>query len=128
MVEAAVDDEGRVRVPRVDLAVDLGQVVNLDRVRAQMEGSVVFGLSLALRGEITAREGRIEQSTFHDYPVLRIYEAPREINVEIVASEAPAGGAGEPGVPPVAPALANAIFKACGQRLRDLPLRPAPRR
>lgn len=128
VVEAAVDDEGRVRVPRVDLAVDLGQVVNLDRVRAQMEGSVVFGLSLALRGEITAREGRIEQSNFHDYPVLRIYEAPREINVEIVASEAPAGGAGEPGVPPVAPALANAIFKACGQRLRDLPLRPAPRR
>lgn len=128
VIEVAVDAQGQVRVPRVDLAVDLGTVVNPDRVRAQMEGSVVFGLSLALQGEITAKGGAIEQSNFHDYPVQRIYETPRILNVEVVPSEAPPGGAGEPGVPPIAPALANAIFAACGQRLRDLPLRPQPKR
>ena len=124
VVEAAVDERGRVTVPRVDIVIDLGTVVNPDRVRAQMEGSVIFGLSLALQGEITVKKGAVVQSNFHDYPVQRINEAPRVINVTIVESEALPGGAGEPGVPPVAPALANAIFAACGQRLRDLPLRP----
>jgi isoquinoline 1-oxidoreductase subunit beta len=124
VVEAAVDEEGRVSVPRVDIAIDLGTVVNPDRVRAQMEGSVIFGLSLALTGEITVKEGAVVQSNFHDYPVQRIHEAPKTINVTIVESEDLPGGAGEPGVPPMAPALANAIFAACGQRLRDLPLRP----
>lgn len=124
VVEAAVDKQGRVTVPRVDIAIDLGTVVNPDRVAAQMEGSVIFGLSLALSGEITVKEGAVVQSNFHDYPVQRINEAPRTINVTIVESEELPGGAGEPGVPPMAPALANAIFAACGQRLRDLPLRP----
>ncbi|MCA8922043.1 MAG: xanthine dehydrogenase family protein molybdopterin-binding subunit [Planctomycetes bacterium] len=127
VVEAAVDDRGRVRVPRVDLVVDLGLVINPDRVRAQMEGSIVFGLSLALHGEISVEQGRVVQSNFHDYAVQRIHEAP-EIHVELVESDALPGGAGEPGVPPIAPALANAIFAACGQRLRDLPLQPEPRR
>lgn len=124
VVEAAVDERGQVTVPRVDIAIDLGTVVNPDRVRAQMEGSVVFGLSLALSGEITVEGGAVVQSNFHDYPVQRIHEAPKTINVTIVESSEPPGGAGEPGVPPIAPALANAIYAACGQRLRDLPLRP----
>jgi isoquinoline 1-oxidoreductase beta subunit len=124
VVEAHVDAKGKVQVPRVDIAIDLGTVVNPDRVRAQMEGSVIFGLSLALQGEITVKQGAVVQSNFHNYPVQRIHEAPRTINVTLVKSEAPPGGAGEPGVPPIAPALANAIFAACGQRLRDLPLRP----
>ena len=84
---------------------------------------VVFGLSLALQGEITARNGRIVERNFHEYPVQRINDTPRELNVEIVDSTAPPGGAGEPGVPPIAPALANAVFAATGKRLRDLPLR-----
>ena len=113
-------------MPRVDLAIDLGTVVNPDRVRAQMEGSIIFGLSLALQGKISVKKGAVVESNFHDYPVQRIYEAPRTINISIMPSDAPPGGAGEPGVPPIAPALANAVFSACGQRLRDLPLRPAP--
>lgn len=123
VVEAKVDERGQVHVPRVDLAIDLGTVINPDRVLAQMEGSIVFGLSLALYGEISAKDGRIVEGNFHEYRLQRIHEAP-EIHVEIVESEALPGGAGEPGVPPIAPALANAIFAACGQRLRDLPLRP----
>jgi isoquinoline 1-oxidoreductase subunit beta len=122
VVEAAVDEAGAISVPRVDIAVDLGTVVNPDRVVAQMEGSVIFGLSLALSGEITAKDGRIQQSNFHDYPVQRMHEAPRDIRVHLVSSSELPGGAGEPGVPPIAPALANAVFAATGVRLRDLPL------
>ena len=87
--------------------------------------SVIFGLSAALDGRITAKGGAIEQSNFHDYPILRIDEAPRAIHVHLVESEAPPAGVGEPGVPPVAPALANAIFAATGERRRELPLRAA---
>ncbi|MBL4850334.1 MAG: xanthine dehydrogenase family protein molybdopterin-binding subunit [Planctomycetes bacterium] len=125
VVEASVSRDGEVRVERVDLVIDLGTVVNPDRVRAQMEGSVIFGLSLALWGEITTKGGQVVQSNFHDYPVARMSQAPKTINVTLVKSDLPPGGAGEPAVPPIAPALANAIFAACGQRLRDLPLRPA---
>jgi len=122
VVEASVDDGGRIRVHRVDCAVDCGRAVNPDRVRAQMEGAVVFGLSLALYGNISMRDGRVLQGNFNDYPILRLNETP-EIHVHLMESEAIPTGVGEPGVPPVAPALANALFAATGQRMRELPLR-----
>ncbi len=121
LVEVAVDGEGNIRVPRVDLAIDCGVIVNPDRVRAQMEGSVIYGLSGALFSEITAKQGRIQQSNFHDYRVPRIDDAP-EVRVHLMDSQASPTGVGEPGVPPVAPALANAVFAATGKRVRELPI------
>jgi isoquinoline 1-oxidoreductase beta subunit len=103
--------------------VDCGQVVNPLGLRAQIEGGLVWGLSAALWGEITVKDGRIEQSNFHDYRVARLRDAPR-IDVHIVASSAPPGGIGEPSVPLVAPAVANAVFAATGVRHRRLPLEP----
>jgi len=114
----------RVRVHRVVCAVDCGVCVNPAGVRQQVEGAVAFGLSAALHGELTFKDGRVQQSNFHDYPVLRLNEMP-EVEVHIVSSSEKAGGIGEPGVPPVAPAVANAIFAATGQRLRRLPFRLA---
>ncbi len=101
--------------------MDAGTVVNPDRVAAQMEGAVMFGLSLALFGEIDFDQGAVTQSNFHDYPLLRLPHCP-PITTEIIASRAVPGGVGEPGVPPVAPALANAIVAAGGVRYRELPL------
>lgn len=121
VVEASVE-KGAVRVHRVVCAVDCGTVVNPDIVRAQMEGGIVYGLSAALKSEITLKDGRVQQSNFHDYQVLRMNEAPR-IEVHMVPSDAPPTGVGEPGVPPVAPALANAIFAVTGKRIRRLPIR-----
>ena len=121
VVHASMED-GQVRVHRVDCAVDCGTYVNPDRVKAQMEGAVVFGLSLALHGKITARNGAVEQSNFHDYPLLRLNETP-EIRVHIVENEEPPGGVGEPGVPPLAPALTNAILAITGKPVRELPIR-----
>lgn len=123
VVEVEVDDRGRVRIPRVDVAVDAGLVINPDRVKSQFEGASVFGASIALMSEITATGGRIDQSNFHDYPVARINEAPYETHVHIVQSDAPPAGVGEPGVPPIAPAICNAIFAATGKRIRELPIR-----
>ena len=122
VVEVEVGRDGSIRVPRVHVVIDAGTVVLPDRVRAQMEGAAVFGASLALYGEITASEGSIDQSNFHDYPMARIYDAPREIEVEIVQSDELPAGVGEVGVPPFAPALCNAIFAATGKRIRELPL------
>lgn len=123
VVEVEVDQAGKLHIPRVDLAVDPGMIINPDRVKAQFEGAAVFGTSLALMGEITAADGKIIQSNFHNYPVARMNEAPRETHVHIVAStEAPAG-VGEPGVPPMAPAICNAIFAATGKRIRELPIK-----
>src|SRR5262249_29241118 len=116
------DAGGKIRVDEAWLAVDAGLVVNPDRARAQMEGAVIFGMSLALRGEITMRNGAVEQSNFRDYRVLRVGEARRAIPVDIVPSDAPPGGIGEPGLPPVAPAIANAVFALTGTRVRNLPL------
>ncbi|MGH9815810.1 MAG: molybdopterin cofactor-binding domain-containing protein, partial [Candidatus Acidiferrales bacterium] len=121
VAEVAVEKDG-VRVERVVCAIDCGPVVNPDTVKAQMEGGIVFGLTAALKGEITFANGRVQQSNFHDYPMLRIYECPR-IEVHIVPSTDKQGGTGEPGVPPAAPALANAIFAATGKRIRRLPVR-----
>jgi isoquinoline 1-oxidoreductase subunit beta len=117
VVEVAVDGTGALTIPRVDIAFDCGPQVNPDRVRSQLEGAVVMGLSLALTGEITFRRGRAEQDNFHMYQVMRMDAAPREIHVHTLPStdwSMPLGGVGEPGVPPVAPALCNANFAATG--------------
>jgi len=117
--------KGALRVDRVVCAVDCGTAVNPLSVRAQMEGAINFGLAQALKSAITISGGRVEQSNFHDYEVLRMSDAPPVIEVHIVPSAAPPGGCGEPGVPPAAPAVANAIFAATGKRLRRLPIRAA---
>jgi isoquinoline 1-oxidoreductase beta subunit len=124
VVEVAVDANG-IRVPRVDIAFDCGPQVNPERVRSQLEGAVVMGLSLALYGEITFKRGRVQQDNFHHYRVMRMNEAPADIRVHLVPPDnwsVPLGGAGEPGVPPVAPALCNALFAATGKRLRRMPV------
>jgi isoquinoline 1-oxidoreductase beta subunit len=122
VVEASVEKNGAVRVHRVVCAVDCGTVINPDTVRAQMEGGIIFGLTAALKTEITLKDGRVQQENFHDYQMLRIFESP-EIEVHIVPSSENPTGVGEPGVPPVAPALANAIFAVTGKRIRRLPIR-----
>jgi len=125
-VEVAVDAKGVLTIPRVDIAFDCGAVINPDRVQAQLQGAVIQGLSLALSGEISFKDGVIQQSNFDGYPVLRIDGAPPKIEVHLVPAknyDGPLGGAGEPGVPPVAPALLNAIFAATGKRIRSLPVR-----
>jgi len=122
VVEVEVNDQGEVRIPRVDMVLDAGLVVNPEATRAQFEGAAVFGTSVVRSGEITATKGAINQSNFQDYPVARITEAPYQTNVHIVESDAPPAGVGEPGVPPFVAALCNAIFDATGKRVRDLPI------
>ena len=122
VVEVAVDDSGNVTIPNVWTAVDAGLTVHPERCRSQFEGAAVFGASLALMGEITATDGRIDQSNFHDYPVARINQAPQQVHVWVFENDHPPAGIGEPGVPPFAPALTNAIFAATGERIRELPL------
>lgn len=122
VVEASVGPERQLAIIRVVIAIDCGIAVNPDLVAAQMESSVVFGLTSALFGEITLKNGEVEQSNFHDYELLRMHQCPK-IEVIVVDSDEPPGGAGEPGVAAVAPALANAIFAATGERIRTLPLK-----
>ncbi|AOL94078.1 xanthine dehydrogenase family protein molybdopterin-binding subunit [Porphyrobacter sp. LM 6] len=122
VVEVAVRADGTISIPGVWLAVDAGTVINPRHVRAQMEGGTIYGLSNALYGAITAKNGAIVQDNFPSWRLLRMNEAPREFEVEIIASNAVPGGVGEPATPPAAPALANAIFAATGHRLRSLPL------
>jgi isoquinoline 1-oxidoreductase beta subunit len=122
VVSAVRKPDGRIGIDEAWVVVDAGTVINPDRVRAQMEGSIIFGMSLAMHGAITMKGGVPQQTSFHNYRLVRIGEAPRKIHVEIVQSEAAPGGIGEPGVPPVAPAIANAIFALTGQRIRELPL------
>jgi isoquinoline 1-oxidoreductase beta subunit len=124
VVHVAVGNDGQITIPRVDVALDCGLVVNPDRVIAQFEGAVIMGIGNALYSNITIKNGRIEQSNFGDYLVARTDIAP-ETHVHIVESGAPPGGVGEPGVPPIAPALCNAIFAATGKRIRALPIDPA---
>ncbi|HEY6643387.1 xanthine dehydrogenase family protein molybdopterin-binding subunit [Povalibacter sp.] len=114
--------DGRIKVHNVWAAVDCGYVVNPDTALAQIEGGIIFGLSAALFSEITLRDGRVAQRNFDDYPMPKLADAPR-IKVEFIRSDAPLGGLGEPGVPPIAPAIANAVFALTGKRLRSLPLR-----
>lgn len=122
VVEVEVDDLGVVHIPRVDMVLDAGVVVNRKATVAQFEGAAVFGTSIVRSGEITAANGAIKQSNFHDYPVTRMMQAPHQTNVHIVDSDAPPAGVGEPGVPPFVAALCNAIFAATGKRVRDLPI------
>lgn len=122
VVHAKVGAKGGIVIPRVDIAMDCGFVVHPERVRSQAEGAVIMGLSNAITSELTFRKGRVVQSNYNDYQVLRMNAAPREIHVHLAASGGLPGGVGEPGVPPVAPALANAIFAATGKRIRSLPV------
>jgi isoquinoline 1-oxidoreductase subunit beta len=122
VVEVEVDSKGQVHIPNVWTALDAGTVVSPDNVRNQFEGAAAFGASLALLGEITVSNGVVNQSNFSDYEVVRMDSAPRHTSVYIVESDAPPAGVGEPGVPPIAPAIYNAIFAATGKRIRELPL------
>lgn len=124
--EVEVDDKGQVKVHAIDIAVDCGPQVNPERIRSQMEGAVVMGMGLALTSEITFKQGRAQQNNFDGYEIIRIDAAPKVIRVHLLPTgtyDGPLGGVGEPGVPPVAPAIANAVFAATGRRVRQLPIR-----
>ena len=123
--EVEVDDKGKITVKRVDIAIDCGPQVNPERIRSQMEGAVVMGMGLALTSQITFKAGRAVQNNFDGYEILRIDAAPKEVHVHLLPMSDynhPLGGVGEPGVPPVAPAITNAIFAATGRRIRSLPI------
>ncbi len=124
VVHVVVGEKGAISIPRVDTAIDCGYCVHPERVMSQMEGAAVMGLSLAKHGAITLKDGAVEQSNFHDFPVVRIDESPLDTRVHIVPHgiDVPPSGVGEPGVPPFAPALCNAIFAATGKRIRELPI------
>ena len=121
VVEASVTDGTTVKVHRVTAAVDCGFAVNPQQVVAQIQGGVIFGMSMALYNQITLQDGVIQQDNFDTYPIVRLEEVP-QIDVHIVENGGPLGGIGEPGLPPFAPALAGAIFAATGKRIRRLPL------
>lgn len=126
VVNAEVDEQGILTVPRVDIAVDCGPQVNPERIRSQLEGACIMGMTLAMQGEISFKDGAVTQDNFHTYQLSRIDDAPRDIRVHLLPTEkydVPLGGVGEPGVPPIAPALCNAIFAATGQRIRALPIK-----
>jgi isoquinoline 1-oxidoreductase beta subunit len=123
VVEASVPGDGSIRVHRVVCAVDCGLAVNPRTIEAQVEGGIVFGLTAALKDAITIDRGRVMQSNFHDYQLLRMNEMPA-VEVHIVKSHEAPGGIGETAVPTVAPALAGAAFAATGRRIRQLPIRP----
>jgi isoquinoline 1-oxidoreductase beta subunit len=126
VVEVLVDDDGKLSIPSVDIAIDCGPQINPERIRSQMEGACIMGLSLATLSEISFKAGVAEQDNFHSYQLTRIDDAPRQIKVHLVGNsefDAPLGGVGEPAVPPIAPALCNAIFAATGQRIRQLPIK-----
>jgi isoquinoline 1-oxidoreductase beta subunit len=125
IAEVEVSPAGEVRVRRMVCAVDCGIVVNPDTVKAQVMGAIIFGISAALHGAITVDKGRVQQSNFHDYRVVRMNEAP-VVDVHIVPSGEPPGGMGEPGTSASMPAVANAIFAATGKRIRTLPVDATP--
>jgi isoquinoline 1-oxidoreductase beta subunit len=122
VAEISVSREGKVVVHKVTCAIDCGPIVNPDTIRAQIESAIVYGLTATMLGEITVKNGRIEQANFNNYPMLRMGEVP-EVEVHIVPSTDSLGGVGEPGVPPLASAVVNAIFAATGKRIRRLPIR-----
>jgi isoquinoline 1-oxidoreductase beta subunit len=126
VAEVVVEGDGKLSIPRIDIAVDCGPQVNPERIRSQIEGACIMGVSLATLGEISFKAGAVQQDNFHAYQLTRIDDAPREIKVHLLPAaefDVPLGGVGEPGVPPIAPALCNAIFAATGQRIRQLPIR-----
>jgi isoquinoline 1-oxidoreductase beta subunit len=121
IIEVAVSDKGVLTIPRIDVAVDCGPQVNPDRIRSQIEGACIMGVSLATTGEITFKNGKVEQENFHNYEVTRIDTAPRDIRVHMVSTAITAGrcGVGEPAVPPIAPAY---VTHLCGYRQTDSPV------
>jgi len=125
VLEVRVNQGGQVEVLSADMAMDCGPQINPERIRSQMEGGLVMGLGLALSGEITFAQGRVQQTNFHDYEILRHSASPRVVRTHLVNHDfnLPPGGVGEPSLPPVAPALCNAIFAATGKRIRSLPVR-----
>ncbi len=125
VLEVEVATGGNLLVHNATMAVDCGKAVNPDRVRAQMEGSCVMGIGLATTGEISYKNGAVVQSNFHDYEIPRISLAPKAVSVHLVdpGKDVELGGVGEPGIPPIAPALCNAIHAATGKRIRQLPIR-----
>ncbi|MDP3331298.1 MAG: xanthine dehydrogenase family protein molybdopterin-binding subunit [Methylococcaceae bacterium] len=126
VVEVAVSEDGILSIPRIDVAVDCGPQVNPERIRSQIEGACIMGVSLATLGEISFKDGAVVQDNFHQYQLTRMDDAPHEIRVHLLPAtefDTPLGGVGEPAVPPIAPALCNAIFAATGQRIRQLPIR-----
>ncbi|VVM61555.1 Isoquinoline 1-oxidoreductase subunit beta [Pseudomonas fluorescens] len=125
VIEVEVMDDGTLVVHKADIAVDCGPQINPERIRSQFEGACVMGLGNAVLGEISFKDGKVQQDNFHMYEVARMSLAPKEIAVHLVTppGDVPLGGVGEPGVPPIAPALCNAIFAATGKRIRDLPVR-----
>ena len=125
VAEVSVDERGKLVVHELWTAIDAGTVINPDRVHSQMEGAGIFGMSLALHGELTTSNGAVVEGNFDTYPMTRMSEAPAEIHSHIMESDAPPGGVGEPGVPPIAPAIVNAYFAVSGKRVRELPLRNA---
>jgi len=125
VVEAEIGDGGRIKIPRVDLAIDCGAHINPERIRSQLEGAIIQGISVAMYSNITFKNGVVQQTNFDSYELARMDIAPREVRIHLVDStgyDAPLGGVGEPGVPPISPAIANAIFAATGKRLRSLPI------
>jgi isoquinoline 1-oxidoreductase beta subunit len=125
VVEISLNNDGTIKVHRVVSAIDCGLAVNPDGVKAQIESGINFGVSAALLGEITLQKGRVKQGNFNDYLIARMFDTPADIEVHIVESTGKMGGVGEPGVPPVAPAIANAYFAATGKRLRHMPFNKA---
>lgn len=122
VVEVEVRPDGTVKIPDVWMAIDCGLAANPDRIRSQLEGAAVMGVSLAMWGDVSFKDGRVTQGNFNDYRVARMHESPLRTHVSIVESDMPPSGVGEPGLPPVAPALCNAIFAAVGKRVRMLPI------
>jgi isoquinoline 1-oxidoreductase beta subunit len=122
VVEASVTPEGEVKVHRVAAAVDPGEAINPDTVIAQIQSGIIYGLTAALYGEITIEDGSVQESNFPNYEMVRLETAPK-IDVHVINSGEALGGIGEPGTPPITPALANAIFAATGKRIRSLPIK-----
>ena len=125
VVHVVIDDDGTIRVPEVTTAVDCGFYVNPERIRSQIEGAAVMGMSNAVYSGITFKDGAVEQSNYSDFNVATMHNYPKKVNTIIIEPKSASwhtGGIGEPGVPPFAPALANAIFAATGKRLRSLPM------
>jgi len=124
VADIAIDKNGNVRVKKVVCAIDCGQIVNPDTIEAQMQSAIVYGLTAALHSSITIKNGKIQQTNFDNFPILRMSDMP-QVEVYIVDSKEKCGGVGEPGLPPIAPAVANAIFNATGKRIRQLPIKPS---
>ena len=121
IAEISIDSSNQIKVHKVFSAVDCGQTVNPMTIRAQIQGSIIFGLGATIKSEMTVKNGKVNEGNFDDYQVIRIDETP-EINVYIIKNQENPGGIGEPGLPPIAPAIANAVFAASGKRIRKLPI------